>query len=146
MEHSPVLSPSVDFAIVADAIQVSDDRIHLLGGGWDTLWVHGFPATVHSLALGIRLRVPWTRANERFMLEIDLENEDGISVLGEHRVSQPFELGRPPGLPRGSDLGMLWAQNFYHLEVPTPGDYSFVIRIDGQLADRVRFRALAHQH
>ncbi len=147
VDGTPALSPSIDFALLADAVQVSDDRVHILGGGWDTLWTHGFPATIHSLAVAMRLRVPWTKANERFVVEVDLVDDDGFSVLGEHKVSHPFELGRPAGLPAGSDLGMVWAQGFNHLEVPKAGNYSFVIRIDGQIADRISFRAIAtHRH
>ncbi len=146
MDKSPAFAPSIDFALLADAIHVTDDRVHILGGGWDTLWAHGFPATIHSLAVSMRIRVPWTKANERFVVEIDLVDDDGFSILAE-KVRRPFELGRPAGLPAGSDLGMVWAQTFNHLEVPKAGNYSFVISIDGEVAERIRFRALAsHPH
>jgi hypothetical protein len=144
--RAPDDEPSVDFALVADAIQVSGDRLHVLGAGWETLAAHGFPTSIHSLSVGMKLRVPWTRANRRFELEIDLEDEDGFSVLGDETVRQPFELGRPAGVLPGSDLTVVWAYAFNHLELPRPGSYSFVIRIDGHVARRTRFRAAPHVH
>lgn len=145
--REPRLGPSIDFALLADAIQVAGDRIHVLGGGWDTLWVHSFPATVHSLAVGMKIRVPWNKANERFVVEVDLEDEDGFSLFADEKARHPFELGRPSGLPHGTDLSVVWTQPFHHLELPKPGNYSFVIRIDGDVAERIRFRAAAtHGH
>jgi hypothetical protein len=145
VDRAPGQAPSIDFALLADAVQVAGDRIHVLGGGWDTLWAHGFPISVHSLAIAMRIRVPWTKANDPFVVEIDLEDEDGSSVLGDRRVSNPFELGRPPGLPHGSDLGVVWAYAFNHLELPEAGNYAFAIRIGGQVEHRVRFR-VASRH
>jgi hypothetical protein len=140
-------SVSIDFALLADAVAVSGDRVHLLGGGWDTLRVHSVPATIHSVSVAVRLRVPWTKANERFVVHVDLEDEDGSSILGEHTVTQPFELGRPSGLPPGSDLGLLWSYAFTHVELPKAGTYSFVIGIDDAVVQRVRFRVVAvHPH
>jgi uncharacterized protein DUF6941 len=140
-------SVSIDFALLADAVAVSGDRVHVLGGGWDTLRTHSVPATVHSVSVAMRLRVPWTKANERFLVHLDLEDEDGLSILGEHTVSQPFELGRPSGLPPGSDLGLLWSYTFTHVELPKAGTYSFVIGIDDAMVHRIRFRVVAaHAH
>jgi hypothetical protein len=140
-------SASIDFAFLADGVAVAGDRIHALGAGWSAISVHGFPASVHSVSVAMRIRVPWSMGNERFLVQIDVEDEDGFSVLGENTVSHPFELGRPPGLPPGSDLGMVWAYAFNHLELPKPGNYSFVIRIDDHEAERIRFRAMsAHGH
>jgi hypothetical protein len=143
MEDTPGQEASIDFALLADAMEVSGDRIHVLGGGWDTLWAHDFPAAIHSLAIGLKLRIPWTKANRRFVVEIDLENEDGLSILGPRRVVHPFEVGRPAGLPPGSDQTLAWGYTFHHLEIPRSGGYSFVIRIDGGLGQRIRFRAVA---
>jgi hypothetical protein len=145
VDRAPGEAPTIDFALLADAVQVAGDRIHVLGGGWDTLWTHGFPVSVHSLAIAMRIRVPWTKANDPFVVEIDLEDEDGASVLGDRRVSNPFELGRPPGLPHGSDLGVVWAYTFNHLDLPDSGNYAFTIRIDGRVEQRVRFR-VASRH
>ena len=48
---SPAFEPSVDFAILADAAQAIAGKLFLLGGGWDTLRVGGFPARHHTCLL-----------------------------------------------------------------------------------------------
>jgi hypothetical protein len=52
------LGPTVDVALLADAVQAVRGKLFILGGGWDTLWVRSFPARHPSLAIGLRLRVP----------------------------------------------------------------------------------------
>ena len=79
LESSP--TPSVEFAMVADAVQAVGGKLYVLGGGWDLLWVSSFPARHPSMGIGIRIRVPWSNI-EQFSLSVDLVDEDGNSLFG----------------------------------------------------------------
>ena len=74
------LGPSVDVALLADAVQAVRGKLFILGGGWDTLWVHKFPARHASLAIGLRLRVPVSWASEELKLSVELQDADGHPV------------------------------------------------------------------
>lgn len=138
-------APEIDFAILADGVHASAGKIYVLGGGWDTIFVRQFPARHHTLGLGLRIRVPWTKTDEQLTLSVDLVDEDGKSLFGERRPVQNFRVTRPPGLPDGSDVGFVRTMTFNGLVFPKPGGFAFLVLIDGQERKRVRFRVLARE-
>lgn len=136
---------SVDFAILADAVQAAGGKLYVLGGGWDTLFVASFPGRHHSLGIGLRIRVPWTMTHERLTVTIDLQDEDGKSIFEGRSLTHAFQVGRPKGLPEGSDVVVVRAFTFNNVPLPKPGGYSFVIGVDGVERSRLRFWARAAQ-
>ncbi len=135
------LEPSVEFAILADAVQAAAGKLYVLGGGWDTLFVAGFPARHHSLGIAVRVRVPWTWADRTISMTVDLQDEDGTSLFERGPLTHVFSVRRPPGLPDGSDIGLVRAFTFNNLPLPHAGGYSFRIGIEGVERDRLRFTA-----
>lgn len=133
------IQPAVDYALLADAVQVVQGKLYVLGGGWDTLFVPGFPARFPSLGVGLRVRVPWSWADQVVMIGVDLQDEDGGRVLPSPPLVQGVKVSRPPGIPEGSDLGVARSFTFNNLTFPHEGAYSFVISIDQQVASRLRF-------
>jgi len=133
--------PSIEFAILADAVQAVAGKLFILGGGWDTLFVGSFPAQHHSLGIALRLRVPWAAAGEQLTLTIDLEDEDGASILGNKKLRHSFVTHHPKGLSEGSDLGVVRAFTFNNVPMPAPGSYSFVIAVEDRELHRLRFFA-----
>jgi hypothetical protein len=131
-------APEIDFAILADGVHASAGKIYVLGGGWDTIFVRH-----HTLGLGLRIRVPWTKTDEELTLSVDLVDEDGKSLFGERRPVQNFRVARPAGLPDGSDVGFVRTMTFNGLVFAKPGGFAFRVLIDGEECKRVRFRVLA---
>ena len=145
VENPLQIEPTVEFAILADAVQASQGKLFILGGGWDTLFVGSFPAQHHALGIALRLRVPWAAAGTKLSLTIDLEDEDGASILSEKKLRHDFVTRQPRGVPEGSDLGIVRAFTFNNVPLPSPGSYSFVISVDGQELHRLRFFARSRQ-
>ena len=146
MDDASVTEPQVEFAVLADAATAAEGKLYVHGAGWDTIWANAFPVSHPSLAIALRITVPWTRANQPFELDIDLEDEDGASILaelGSPRPRQTFELARPEGVPPGSDLGLVYTFTFNGLPFTRAGGYAFVLRLDGREANRLRFREAA---
>lgn len=133
-----LLSPSIDFAILCDAVQAAGGKLHLLGGGWDNLFVRSFPARHHTLGIGLRVRVPWSSNEETVHVHVDLIDEDGQSILPTGPLRHRIRARRNPVLEEGADLGVVRAFTFNNLEFPKPGQYAFVLTI-GESVHRLGF-------
>lgn len=133
-----LLAPSIEFAILCDAVQAAGGKLHLVGGGWDNLFVSKFPARHHTLGIGLRVRIPWTSSESDIELEVDLIDEDGQSVLPAGPVQHRIRAKRNPALGEGTDLGVVRAFTFNNLEFPRPGPYSFAITM-GESVHRLGF-------
>ncbi len=113
----------------ADAAQVADHKLYVLGGG---LTVIGPAAQPVGVAIGIE--VPWDRANISHEWRLELLDEDGHSVMvGEQAVAVAgrFEVGRPSGIKPGTPLSVPLAINFPALPVTPGSSYSWQFLIDG---------------
>lgn len=132
------LEPSVDVALLADAVQATQGKLYVLGGGWDVLTVARLPVRHPSLGIGLRVRVPWGWPGESMSLGVELQDEDGTSVL-PGRLSATVPLRRPGHLPEGSDVTVVRALTFNNLVFRVEGAYSFVVSLEGEPRERVRF-------
>jgi len=140
MESPPdALGPTVDVAMLADAVQAVRGKLFILGGGWDTLWVRQFPARHPSLAIGLRLRVPVSWKSESLRLSVELQDADGKPMLPSplsHDIRLPSS---PPRSMGTSDFGLIRSFTFNNLRFEHEGAYSFVISVDGEPVSRLRF-------
>ncbi len=132
------LEPSVDVALLADAVQASGGKLYVLGGGWDVLTVRSLPARHPSMGIGLRIRVPWGWPGDTVRLDVELQDQDGKSIL-PGSLSAPVPVRRPPHLPEGQDVTLVRALTFTNLVFRIEGAYSFVISIDGEVKERLRF-------
>ena len=135
--ESEVIKPTVEFALLADSVQAVGGKLYVLGGGWDTLFVSGFPARHHSMAIGLRVRVPWRPPSVQVRIGVELVDADGRRLLPSEvghnvTVSSRQSMDRP-------DTGILRSFTFNNLTFENEGDYSFVISIDGEISERLRF-------
>ena len=139
METPDTLGPTVDVAILADAIQAVRGKLFILGGGWDSLWVREFPARHPSLAIGLRLRVPMSWNSESLKLSVELQDEDGQPIL-TGPLSQVIKLPASRAAHgSGSDFGLIRSFTFNNLQFTREGAYSFVINVDDEPVSRLRF-------
>jgi len=140
ISEDPALTPTVDFGLIADAVQASGGKLFVLGGGWDTLTVRAFPARHHTLALGLRIVVPWTYDGKTVRLEISLQDEDGHSLFTSGPVRHQFPVRRPPTVADGESIGMVQAYTFNNVPFRQAGGYAFVVSLDDIERKRIRFR------
>ena len=144
MEIAPdTLGPAVDVALLADSVQAVRGKLYILGGGWDTLWVRGFPARHHSLAIGLRLRIPTSWHGGRLRLAVELQDADGAPLLPQ-ALTQDIEIPERSD-PAITDLGLVRSFTFNNLVFPREGSYSFVISVDDEPVSRLRFRVRTRQ-
>jgi hypothetical protein len=93
------------------------------------------------MALVAVLRIPWEETNRRHEINIALLTADGKPVPVDTPMGQQafgmkigFEIGRPPGVPLGTELSAPFAQNFIKPQLPT-GRYIFRCDLDGNHID-----------
>ena len=100
--------------MLADAAQVSEGKLHILGGGWS---VTGPPDAVGDRAA--RRSARGTRPTAASSGGLELVDSDGYPVMtpdgdgGENPIMMggEFEVGRPPGTPHGAPIGLPLALN-----------------------------------
>ncbi|HEY6627428.1 MAG TPA: hypothetical protein VI193_00420 [Acidimicrobiia bacterium] len=136
------LGPTVDVALLADAVQAVRGKLFVLGGGWDTLWVRSFPARHPSLAIGLRLRVPSSWGEDSLKVSVELQDADGAAMLPQplaHVVTLPGH-SQPSAT---TDFGLIRSFTFNNLLFRKEGSYSFVISVDDEPVSRLRFAVRA---
>ena len=95
--------------LLANAAEVADGKLFILGGGWS---VYGPTPTPSAVA--IKIDVPWSQANRIHQWVLRLEGEDDAEVvqlptpegLQPVEIGGEFELGRPPGVKEGTPLDL----------------------------------------
>lgn len=120
--------------LLADAAQVVDNKLYILGGGWSITGPDPTPS-----AIAMKLDVPWDLAGSRHSWELALLDEDGVPVFfGEGPDSQAlviandFELVQPDGVPPGTPLELAMAINLGPLPLPPGKRFVWQLTIDGQ--------------
>lgn len=120
--------------LLADAAQVADGKLYILGGGWS---VTG-PMPVPS-AVAVKVEVDWHELSTPHHWELFLEDADGGPVMIETPDgSQPvevrgdFSVGEPVGVPEGSPVDVPMAVNFGPLPLAPASRYTWRFVIDGE--------------
>jgi hypothetical protein len=129
----------IEWLILADAAQVVNGKLYLLGGGWETVTLHSdrFPVS-HHCAVAASFRVPWLETNQQTPMEIEIVHEDGDTIA---KIAGQVEVGRPAGHPPGQDQRTQLATELA-LALPKPGNYVVIGRIAGEEKKRVPFRVI----
>jgi hypothetical protein len=115
--------------LMADAAQIADRKLYILGGGISIIGPRPTP-----IAVAMLLKVPWALAGKRHEWALELLDEDYSPVMTGERpllVSGAFEATRPEGLPHGIPLDVPLAINFTALPVKPATRYTWRLSIDG---------------
>lgn len=123
--------PQIEFITLCNHAEAVNGLLYISGAGWTDHWRspdrNGQFGVAH-FGVGVSILVPWTETNRRFGLTIRVEGEDGDTEIAN--MEGELEVGRPPGLPAGSDLRSVLAMNVDTV-FPQAGGY----RIIGQVND-----------
>jgi hypothetical protein len=114
--------------LLADAAQVADNKLFILGGGLSLI-----PAAPSPLAVAAKIDVPWDRADRVHEWKLELLDADGMPVLmGDLPVvvQGQFEVGRSEHLEPGTPLPMPLAVNFSGLVLPERQRFAWRMVID----------------
>lgn len=128
--------------LLCDSAQSVGGKLFILGGGWSLLKKTDQPM---SMALAVKLAIPWSRSNERHRIHAQLESDQGAVVQHEGedvRAEGEIEVGRPPGLKPGTPLDAAFVLTFQGLALE-PGGYVWILRAgDDVLLARAPFQVI----
>ncbi len=121
--------------LLCDFASVAEGKLNILGAGWS------MTNNVTNHAVAILLDVPWDRTNAKMTLQLELKEQDGQPVLQPGptgqvavRVDIDFEVGRPPGLHRGTSIPVPFAVPVALQLVPGQR-YYWELSVDGATQD-----------
>ena len=128
----------VEWVILADAAEVVNGKLYVMGGGWEHFYVaSGFPVQ-HAFALGVAFAVPWNQTNQPHTIELVIQDDDGDDLA---KIEGEIEQGRPPGIPPGQSQRVQIAIRFV-VTLEKAGGYVVIARVDGREDRRVPFSAI----
>lgn len=126
-----------EWIILADHAETLNNKLYLMGGGWQTLTVNTLPAP-HTLAVAVAFSVPGDETNQIHDIQIEVADQDGKSLL---TLDGQFEVGRPAGIPKGGAQRVQMAINM-GLQFERLGDYIITTRIKGEVSKQVPFNVV----
>ncbi len=127
--------------LLCDAAQTAEGKLYILGAGWSQFLANN-PT---NMSLAIKLTIPWNLANEPLRVRASLVDADEGVVdfgMGPVALETQLEVGRPPGMRRGTPLDVSFALNFPGVRL-SPGDYAWSLDIDGVERARIPIQALS---
>ena len=111
-------------------------KVHLMGAGWSVTAPIPGPR-----AVAVFIKVGWNEANEPHKFELRMVDADGqTATVAGPAGTQPLEfqgnleVGRPPGIPQGSDIDASFVINLGPLPLVPAQRYTWRLEIDGDLA------------
>lgn len=125
----------IEWIILADAAEAVNNKLYLLGGGWDRIALASPLPAVHPMAIAVAVSVPWNETNQLHSIEVELADQDGNVAV---RVDGQLEVGRPPGMPLGQAQRVQMAMSL-GFNITKWGTYAVTARIEGQEMKRVTF-------
>jgi hypothetical protein len=124
----------------ADHAAAESGKVYANGAYWNTLRFPAFPAVLPGAALVAVLEQPFHAAHSDHIFEMWIEDSDGgrmaMQIGGQFRAS--------PGMDaKYGEAGVIpIAVPLYGLQFERPGDYSFVLGVDGAELARYPFHVL----
>ena len=129
----------VEWIILADAAEVINNKLYLIGGGWDSLTINSSLPVAHPCAVVVAFTVPWNETNQQHNIEIAIDDQDGTNLV---KVEGQVEVGRPPGIPLGKAQRVQMAMKLA-LPLQKLGTHVIIARVEGQEARRLDFNVVA---
>jgi len=133
---------TVDFCILADRAEVANNKLFVMGGAWDTVYIQDF-IQPHPLSFALGVLIPWNATNQQHTVTITIEDADGKPL--EFRVDLAFVTGRPAQSTPGETQRTTLAVPLFPTLFPQEGRYELRVDLNGRLAKRVPFKVVRVQ-
>lgn len=88
----------VEWIILADAAEVVNKKLYLMGGGWDRLTINQDFPVQQIIAVAVSFEIGWDETNIRQPMQIVIEDEEEKQLA---RINGEIEAGRPTGISPG---------------------------------------------
>jgi hypothetical protein len=128
----------VEWLILADAAEVVNNKLYLMGGGWDRLVVHSeFPVAQH-FGVALSVVVPPEETDKAHEFALDVLNPHGKLLA---TIEAEFEVGKSVDSPNRNQRWQF--ATAVDLSLEGPGAYPVVVSLNREEAARQVFEVLA---
>lgn len=110
----------IEFLILADAAQVADGKLFMLGGAFGVHRSGNFPSPM-QFAVALSILIPWNEAGIRYPTTLTVADEGGVPIIPV--LQGQFEVGKTDQVPKGVTQRAMIAVNF-NVQIPRPGRYT----------------------
>lgn len=128
----------VEWIILADAAEVVNNKLYVIGGGWQHLTINASPPVPHACAVAVAFSVPWNETNQLHNIEILVGDQDGNELSN---VDAQLEVGRPAGIPLGLAQRVHMAARMLMI-FQTTGTHVISVHVEGQEKRRLTFEVV----
>ena len=119
------------FGLLGDAVVASSGKWSLIGQ-FNLIWGREFPVVHPQMGILVRLETD-RRHLGKHSLRLDFVNEMGERLSGPDPLSFAFNEPRTKGFPVEVVVGV----QVGNLEIPEPGNYDFIVRVDDTYIDSI---------
>lgn len=119
---------SVEYLILADAVEALGGKLYMMGGGWDQIFVQTLEAPV-SLQIACGVNVPYNDTDDEHTLTMNVADPDRNPV--GPALNLTFRTGRSPNLARGAATHIPFAIKAGFM-FPQHGEYVVVATVDAR--------------
>jgi hypothetical protein len=123
----------------ADHAVTVEGKIYANGGFWDTLRFPSFPQII-SFSLVAVVRVPYRAYHQDHNFELTMEDNDGGAM--PLQIGGVFRVGSEPHMRVGDPTTMPLTVTVSQFTFEQPGDFAFVLKIDGSPVARYPVRVV----
>lgn len=121
------------FTLADHAVVPPDGKLYMNGGGVDRMGLQQIPGGLGPLTLAIRVRVPWRMTSDKLPLLVRILDADRNPVGPDPLIQAEAEVGRPPGLRPGDELGVNLVVQLTGYPVQAEGTFFFHVTAADQL-------------
>lgn len=129
----------LEWIILADYAEVVAGKLYVMGGGWTAILGETLPVA-RNVSIAVSCQVPWNLTNELHRLEFVAQDQDG-NLLDGFNAMVEFEVGRPPGMPRGQEQRLQVAVSS-QISFEAAGSYSIIVRLNDEDLGHANFGVL----
>lgn len=125
----------VGTALLCDFAIVREGLLHVISGGVTRVWRQSFPAEF-GCALALVFELHPMETERPHELEVRIIGEDGAEVA---RLEGGFQAQPGPGMKTGEMMLVPVAIDLRNVQIPGPGGYSIVVRVDTNVQRTLAF-------
>lgn len=134
----------VQWAMLANAVEVRDGLVNMLGGAWDSIAVtqtpeEGAPLAVMRATLVLRVLLDRSETGREHTIELRVVDADGAV---QAQTSGTFSARPNPALPIGWDQGLVLPISLSGARLNRIGGHEVTILIDGEFHHSVPFQVV----
>ena len=119
--------PCLEFLVIADYISVLNQKLYMMGGGWNRWQAAQYPSQL-QMGVAASVLVPWESITEPFSVRFFILDEDGNQIPPGELVAQG-QVGVPASLKRGSEQRLIAGMNL-SFPLPKQGRYEVRAKLD----------------